>query len=129
MVLHYISEPHPLNFNIVIKGVGVLLTAIRQGIMMSSTLLRRRLLVSLEIPNKDKSYEWFLTWMAARSNLHGAKWIKAPHLSVETLVSPETGARPFFNIVAGTGTHFFKFHGAWFQVSTAIQQITCFYPF
>ncbi|KAM3582000.1 Complex III assembly protein translocase and chaperone [Umbelopsis sp. WA50703] len=48
-------------------GVGAGLTILRQGINVGAALLRRRLLVTLEIPSKDKSYLWFLQWMSQQS--------------------------------------------------------------
>ncbi|RUP51111.1 BCS1 N terminal-domain-containing protein [Jimgerdemannia flammicorona] len=45
-------------------GVGAGLALLRQALNIGTTALRRRVLVSLEIPSKDKSYLWFLQWMS-----------------------------------------------------------------
>ncbi|KAG0043046.1 hypothetical protein BGZ83_011895 [Gryganskiella cystojenkinii] len=50
-----------------LMAVGAGLTILRQGTLASASLLRRQLLVTLEIPSKDKSYLWFLHWMSSQS--------------------------------------------------------------
>lgn len=101
--------------------MGLVLTGLRQGVLLGSTALRRRLIVSLEIPNKDRSYDWVLSWLAQQSSSQTSRWaMKSPHLSVETIVKqedPNSVAKPLFNIIAGTGSHYFKYRGAWIQVS------------
>jgi mitochondrial chaperone BCS1 len=109
----------------------VVLTALRQGLVLGATTLRRRLLVSLEISNKDRAYEWFLGWMAhqanaramaqtaaAQMNSTAAPWIRSHQLSVETMVEQHKNgsSSAIFRLVAGPGTHWFKYQGAWMQV-------------
>ena len=48
-------------------GIGVVLTGFRKGVNLAGNFAQRRLLVTLEIPSKDRSYPWFLEWMAAQS--------------------------------------------------------------
>lgn len=50
-----------------LMAVGAGLTILRQGTTAGASLLRRQLLVTLEIPSKDKSYLWFLHWMSSQS--------------------------------------------------------------
>lgn len=95
---------------------------LRQGFVLGTTALRRRMLVSLEINNKDRSYEWFLAWMS-HQNQHAQQnvrvpWVRSHQLSVETIVEQrENGSSSaVFNLVAGPGTHYFKYRGAWMQV-------------
>ena len=87
------------------------------------------MLVSLEIPNRDRSYEWVLKWMSAsnaqaqlakKSKLSLASLVPRSHqLSVETRVQTHKNgsASVGFELVAGPGTHWFKYRGAWMQVS------------
>ncbi|KAL0946669.1 hypothetical protein HGRIS_012858 [Hohenbuehelia grisea] len=105
-------------------GVGVGLTVLRQGVVLGSTALRRRLLVSLEINNKDRAYEWFLSWMAhqastpaARSSI-AAPWTRSHQLSVETMIEQRKNgsSSALFKLVAGPGTHWFRYEGAFIQV-------------
>ena len=91
---------------------------------MGTTALRRRMLVTLEINNKDKSYEWFLAWMASQSALKNQKsrfapWARSHQLSVETVVEQRKNgsSSALFKFVAGPGTHYFKYRNAWMQVS------------
>ncbi|KAL0946668.1 hypothetical protein HGRIS_012858 [Hohenbuehelia grisea] len=107
-----------------LMGVGVGLTVLRQGVVLGSTALRRRLLVSLEINNKDRAYEWFLSWMAhqastpaARSSI-AAPWTRSHQLSVETMIEQRKNgsSSALFKLVAGPGTHWFRYEGAFIQV-------------
>ncbi|KAK3845728.1 MAG: BCS1 N terminal-domain-containing protein [Linnemannia gamsii] len=50
-----------------LMAVGAGLTIIRKGTVSGASVLRRQLLVTLEIPSKDKSYLWFLHWMSSQS--------------------------------------------------------------
>lgn len=116
--------------------MGVGLTALRQGAVLGSTALQRRLLVSLEINNKDKAYEWFLAWMAHQSNARAVAaasstakgwralsrpegWTRSHQLSVETTVEQRKNgsSSAAFRLVAGPGNHYFNYRGAWMQVS------------
>jgi chaperone BCS1 len=103
--------------------MGVALTALRQGTVLGTTALRRRMLVTLEINNKDPTYDWFLKWMVKhqRQQAQGnasARWMRSHQLSVETSVErlPNGASTSSFNLVAGLGTHYFRYKGAWIQV-------------
>ncbi|KAG0206524.1 hypothetical protein BGX28_002054 [Mortierella sp. GBA30] len=50
-----------------LMAVGAGLTILRKGTVTGASVLRRQLLVTLEIPSKDKSYLWFLHWMSSQS--------------------------------------------------------------
>lgn len=89
------------------------------------------MLVTLEINNKDRSYEWFLAWMAHQTNvaakskasLRAAPWIRSHQLSVETMIEQRKNgsSSALFKLVAGPGTHWFKYKGAWMQVRTCLR--------
>lgn len=82
------------------------------------------MLVTLEINNKDRSYEWFLAWMANQATVASqskrtlAPWVRSHELSVETMIEQRKNgsSSAFFKLVAGPGTHWFKYRGAWMQV-------------
>lgn len=97
-------------------GVGAGLTVLRQGLNLGTSLLRRRLLVTLEIPSKDKSYLWFLQWMSQQSAR------RTQHLAVETSYKQHDNGSvsTTFGLVPGPGNHFFKWRGVWLQVSRSI---------
>lgn len=46
---------------------GAALSFGRKGLTQGATLVQRRMLVSLEIPSKDKAHGWLLTWMEAQT--------------------------------------------------------------
>ncbi|KAI6005683.1 BCS1 N terminal-domain-containing protein [Pisolithus albus] len=104
-------------------GVGVGLTALRQGVILGSTALRRRLLVTLEVNNKDRAYEWFLAWLAHNSTSVSqqrvtGRWFRSHQLSVETAVEQRSNgsSSAVFKLVAGPGTHWFRYRDAWMQM-------------
>lgn len=81
------------------------------------------MLVTLEINNKDKAYEWFLTWMSSQGTLAQksrlSPWTRSHELSVETTVEQRKNgsSSALFKLVAGPGTHYVRYKGAWMQVS------------
>ncbi|KAG9318840.1 BCS1 N terminal-domain-containing protein [Chiua virens] len=105
-----------------LMGVGVGLTALRQGLVLGSSALRRRMLVSLEMNNKDRAYEWFLTWMAHNASASSQRAqhtrLRSHQLSVETTFEQRSNgsSSALFRLVAGPGTHWFKYRGAWIQM-------------
>ncbi|KAF8517158.1 BCS1 N terminal-domain-containing protein [Hysterangium stoloniferum] len=102
-----------------LMGVGVGLAALRRSASLLGHTLRRRMLVSLEIPNRDKSFEWFLTWQAQANRPSAlSRFIRSHELSLETTYQqhPNGSSEAIFNLVAGPGTHWFRYKGAWMQV-------------
>ncbi|WRT63973.1 uncharacterized protein IL334_000900 [Kwoniella shivajii] len=106
-----------------LMGIGVVLTVFRRSLTLGTTFAQRRMLVTLEIPSKDRSYPWFLEWMAAQSGSQVGKGKKpmgfrSHELAVETSYKQhENGSsEAVFNLVPGPGTHYFKYQGTWFQV-------------
>ncbi|KAL5489814.1 BCS1 [Sanghuangporus weigelae] len=118
-----------------LMGVGVVLTALRRSLVLGSTILQRRMLVSLEIPNRDRAYAWVLQWMAAQqqqqrqaTQLQAKKKsltgiltrLVAPRshqLSVETRVQTHRNGSSSvgFALIAGPGTHWLRYRGAIIQ--------------
>lgn len=94
-------------------GVGAGLSLLRKGATVGASVLRRRLLVTLEIPSRDKSYLWFLHWMS-----HHAPKRQVQHLAVETSYKQHDNGSisTKFGLVPGPGTHFFKYRHIWMQV-------------
>lgn len=106
------------------QALGVGLTAMRQGVVLGTTALRRRMLVTLEINNKDRAYEWFLAWMSQQTALLSQKsrmlapFTRSHQLSVETTVEQRKNgsSSALFKLVAGPGVHYIQYKGAWMQV-------------
>ncbi|KAI0362045.1 hypothetical protein OH77DRAFT_1491540 [Trametes cingulata] len=111
-------------------GVGVGLTILRRGLTLSASALRRQMLVSLEMTNKDPAYDYFLAWMAhqsARAEAGGAPWWKirsAPtwmrshQLGVQTLQEQRKNGSSsvMFKLVAAPGTHYLRYRKVWMQI-------------
>lgn len=109
------------------QGVGVALTLLRQGGLLLTSLTQRRLLVSLEIPSRDKAYPWFLQWIAIEANRTAGRGgrpllrLFSNELSVETTYKKHLNGSSdvLFSVVPGVGTHIFKYRGAWMRVSSS----------
>jgi hypothetical protein len=99
-------------------GLGAGLAVARRGFMQSISLLRRQLLVTLEIPSHDHSHTWFLHWMARQQALKTGRLSRSHHLAVETTFKQhENGsAVTAFELVPGPGRHLMKWKGIWIQV-------------
>ncbi|KAF8831173.1 hypothetical protein HHX47_DHR1000243 [Lentinula edodes] len=107
-----------------LMGVGVVFGGLRKFTTFADVFLRRRLLVQVEINNKDRAYPWLLSWMAQQNQINqslgrvsGSLISKSHRLSVETTVEQHQNGSSsvFFNLVAGTGMHWLKYRGVWMQ--------------
>jgi chaperone BCS1 len=101
------------------QGVGVGITVLRRATVLASVALRRRLLVTLEINNKDRAYAWFLSWLAHHQRTaRRPAWAHSHQLSVQTAFAQRNNgsADVCFSLVAGPGVHWLKYRGAWMQV-------------
>lgn len=85
-------------------GIGALAAVSRKGLQGALIVLRRHCLISLEVPCRDKSYQWLLQWLTAK----GAR--KTQHLSVETSFTiKDTGhVKTKYDFIPSIGTHFFR---------------------
>ncbi|AGO11447.1 AaceriACR200Cp [[Ashbya] aceris (nom. inval.)] len=92
--------------------LGTTIAVLRKGVMRLSSLAYHQMLVDLEIPSKDKSYLWFLQWMAQ----HPSR--SSRHLSVETNYMQHNNGSVTTNIsfVPGPGTHLIRYKGAFMLV-------------
>ncbi|CEP60645.1 bifunctional AAA family ATPase chaperone/translocase BCS1 LALA0_S01e15698g [Lachancea lanzarotensis] len=95
---------------LMVLGSGLALA--RSGIIRLSGLLYRQLLVDMEIPSKDKSYLWFLEWMAKHPQR------SSRHLSVETnFIQHDNGSvSTKFSLVPGPGNHLIRYKGAFMLI-------------
>lgn len=58
-------------------GVGTALAVARKGAQVGMIFFRRNYMITLEVPSKDKSYHWLLSWITKHAR-------HTQHLSVET---------------------------------------------
>jgi chaperone BCS1 len=98
-------------------GLGVVgaaggLALLRQGWGRVGLVARRQLLVTLEIPSKDKSYHWVLQWISAQ----GAK---AQHISVQTVFKQQENGRVLtrFDFVPSPGNHYLWYNNTLLQIA------------
>lgn len=104
------------------KGVGVVLGGLRKFASFADVFLRRRLLVQVEISNKDRAYPWLLAWMSEQNQINqrgtGSLLSRTHRLSVATTVEQHQNGSSsvFFNLIAGTGMHWIKYRDVWMQV-------------
>ncbi|KAI4466111.1 hypothetical protein MML48_3g00021529 [Holotrichia oblita] len=85
-------------------GLGAGAAILLKGFQTSLILFRRHYMITLEVPCRDKSYQWLLHWMTQK----GAK--QTQHLSVETsFEQKDTGyVKTKYDFIPSVGTHFFR---------------------
>ena len=86
------------------------------------------MLVSLEINNKDPSYDWFLAWMSRQQQEPSGNrliraWTRSHQLSVQTQYEQHKNGSSsvLFKLVAGPGNHVVRYRGAWLQVRISLK--------
>ncbi|XP_071553536.1 mitochondrial chaperone BCS1 isoform X2 [Temnothorax nylanderi] len=101
-------------------GLGAGAALLRKGAQFGAVLFRRHYMITLEVPCRDKSYQWLLQWITEK----GAK--KTQHLSVETSFEQrETGhVKTKYDFIPSIGTHFFRYNGNWIKVERTREQQT-----
>ncbi|XP_046857883.1 mitochondrial chaperone BCS1-like [Xenia sp. Carnegie-2017] len=92
-------------------GVGTALAALRKGSQYAFIAFRRHAMITLEVPSKDRSFQWLLQWITLNAR-------KAQHLSVETTFHQnDTGKiNTKFDFIPSPGTHFFNYKNHWIRV-------------
>lgn len=101
-------------------GLGAGAALLRKGAQFGAVLFRRHYMITLEVPCRDKSYQWLLQWITHK----GAR--KTQHLSVETSFEQrETGdVKTKYDFIPSIGTHFFRYMGNWIKVQRTREQQT-----
>ncbi|KAL8821101.1 MAG: hypothetical protein Q9191_007382 [Dirinaria sp. TL-2023a] len=125
-----------------LAGFGVVLAAAQKGLRHGAALLKRRLLVDVEINIKDESYPWFLQWMtnhqraqlpvrsdgAAKSREEGTGIVESlmrritpglHHLAIQTekVTHPNGSVRTHFTLLPGPGRHVLRFKRTFLMVN------------
>lgn len=101
-------------------SVGAAAALSRKALQGGLILFRRHYMITLEVPCRDKSYQWLLHWITKR----GAR--KTQHLSVETtFVQKDTGhVRTNYEFIPSVGTHIMYYNGTWIRVERTREQHT-----
>ncbi|XP_038050795.1 mitochondrial chaperone BCS1-like [Patiria miniata] len=91
--------------------VGAFLAVAKKGAQYGTIALRRHLLMTLEVPSKDKSYHWLLHWITVNAR-------RAQHLSVETTFQQSESGKinTQFDFVPSPGNHYFRYKNTWIWV-------------
>lgn len=89
-----------------LAGMGAAMTLLRSSAASVNAICRRQLLMSLEIPSRDFSYQWVMQWLVAKG-VHGSR-----HLGVETTYTKVAGRQSaFFDFVPSPGHHWVWYRG------------------
>lgn len=119
--IHSLSDNPYFGAGFGLVGIGAGAAILRKGIqgslilfrlvapesllnVFNSKYFRRHYMITLEVPCRDKSYQWLLQWMTEK----GAK--QTQHLSVETsFEQKETGhVKTKYDFIPSIGKHFFR---------------------
>ncbi|KRG00236.1 uncharacterized protein Dwil_GK26936 [Drosophila willistoni] len=101
-------------------GIGAGAAILRKGLQGSLILFRRHLMITLEVPCRDKSYQWLLKWISIK----GAR--KTQHLSVETSFTQNDNGqiKTSYAFIPSVGKHVFQYKGNWIQIERTREQQT-----
>ncbi|XP_055356102.1 mitochondrial chaperone BCS1-like [Paramacrobiotus metropolitanus] len=100
-------------------GVGAGLAVLRKGMQLGTVMFKRHYTVTLEVPSRDRSYQWLLQWITARAARN------TQHISVETTYSQEeSGGKVLtkFDFLPGPGVHIFRYKNNWIRVERNREQ-------
>ncbi|MCJ1345927.1 hypothetical protein MMC31_004137 [Peltigera leucophlebia] len=122
-----------------LAGFGAVLALAQKGLRNGASLLKRRLLIDVEINVKDESYPWFLYWMTLhqRAQVSGtfntsltAKvglvesvmrrlTPRMHHLSIETekIERPNGSVQTQFSLIPGPGKHILRYKNTFLMVN------------
>jgi mitochondrial chaperone BCS1 len=120
-----------------LAGLGAAATFAQRGLRNGAALLKRRLLVDVEINNRDDSYNWFLYWLRLHEQGRLAGAAAAPSkasyigrlmqrltpsmrqlsIETETVKLPNGALNAHFALVAGPGRHFLRYRNAFIAVN------------
>lgn len=100
--------------------VGAGAAILRKGLQGAVIMLRRNYMITLEVPCRDKSYQWLLQWITKK----GAR--RTQHLSVETsFEQKDTGhVTTKYDFIPSIGTHIMRFRNTWIKVERVREQST-----
>ncbi|XP_076282626.1 mitochondrial chaperone BCS1 [Lasioglossum baleicum] len=101
-------------------GLGAGAALLRKGMQAGMIFFRRHYMITLEVPCRDKSYQWVLQWITYK----GAR--ETQHLSVETSFEQrDTGhIKTRYDFIPSIGTHFIRYKGNWIKIERTREQQT-----
>lgn len=109
-----------------LAGLGAAAAALRKGSLRAAALVKRRLLVNLEISKNDESYQWMLAWLSLHRPQTGlaANLTRIHDLSMRTASRslPNGGTQTSFLLQPGYGRHIIRHGSAFISVKRERQQ-------
>ncbi|KAM4730876.1 mitochondrial chaperone BCS1 [Anableps anableps] len=92
-------------------GVGTALAVARKGAQVGMVFFRRNYMITLEVPSRDKSYHWLLSWITKHAT-------HTQHLSVETSYMAHESGRVHtqFDFHPSPGNHIIWYGRKWIRV-------------
>lgn len=110
-----------------LAGLGAVAAFARKGTVRGAQLIKRRLLVNLEISKQDESYQWVLAWLSLhrpQTGLLAGNLTRIHDLSMRTASKtlPGGGSQTSFLLQPGYGRHIIRYGGAYISVQRERQQ-------
>ncbi|XP_041120256.1 mitochondrial chaperone BCS1 [Polyodon spathula] len=92
-------------------GLGTAMAIARKGAQLGMIAFRRHYMITLEVPSKDKSYQWLLSWITKHAR-------HTQHLSVETSYLQHESGRVHtqFDFIPSPGNHIIWYQRKWIRV-------------
>ncbi|KAI1846679.1 hypothetical protein JX266_007252 [Neoarthrinium moseri] len=105
-----------------LASLGAALAMARRGAIAGAGMIRRRLLVNVEISKQDPAYPWVLAWLSQprpQTSFLAKRLTRINKLSVATATSttPNGPTRASFFLQPGYGRHIIKYKHAYISVN------------
>ncbi|KAI2609524.1 BCS1 N terminal-domain-containing protein [Hypoxylon fragiforme] len=105
-----------------LASLGAVLAFARRGVITAGGMIRRRMLVNVEISRQDPSYPWVLAWLSQpreQTSFFAKKLTRINKLSVttSTSVTPNGPTKASFFLQPGYGRHIVKYKHAYIAVN------------
>ncbi|KXJ91798.1 mitochondrial chaperone BCS1 [Microdochium bolleyi] len=105
-----------------LASLGAVLAFARKGVISAGGLVRRRMLVNVEISRTDPAYPWVLAWLSEprqQTSFLAKKLTRINKLSVTTTTSstPNGPTHASFFLQPGYGRHIVHYKGAYIAVN------------
>ena len=107
-----------------LAGLGAAAAIARKSIIQGASLVRRRLLVDVEISKTDASYKWVLNWLLAQRQAQPSTIItnsltRMHHLSMSTTQTASSNGvvHTKFSLEPGYGRHIIRHKNAYISVN------------
>ncbi|KAI1491635.1 BCS1 N terminal-domain-containing protein [Biscogniauxia mediterranea] len=105
-----------------LASLGAVLAFARRGAITTAAMIRRRMLVNVEISRQDPAYPWILAWLSEprpQTSFLAKRLTRINKLSVTTTTSstPNGPTRASFFLQPGYGRHIIKYKHAYIAVN------------